>query len=237
MSESSYPSWLNELAVFDLETTGINVETDRIVTAHISRMTVAADVTQSFDWLANPGIPIPPQASAVHGITTEVAVRDGRSPREVVAEIVDTLRDAVSSQTPIVAFNAAYDLTLLDREARRHGVTPVEPLLVIDPLIIDRGVDRYRKGKRTLEVTCQHYGVDLFSAHEAAADAQAAGLLALKLFEAHPSLAELDSAALHQQQVDWARQQAESFQAWKRANGDPTFTTSGDWPIRELRLA
>ena len=63
---------------------------------------------------------------------------------------------------PLVVYNAPYDLSLLDRECRRHRVEPLGyPHPVIDPLVIDKAVDRYRKGKRTLVAAAERYGVDL----------------------------------------------------------------------------
>ena len=62
---------------------------------------------------------------------------------------------------PVVVYNAPYDLSLLDRECRRNGLEPIDaPGPVIDPLVIDKAVDSYRKGKRTLEVAAAHYRVD-----------------------------------------------------------------------------
>lgn len=61
--------------------------------------------------------------------------------------------------------NARYDLSLLDRECRRYAVESISELLgdapapVIDPLVIDKHVDKYRKGKRALHALCAHYGV------------------------------------------------------------------------------
>ena len=48
------------------------------------------------------------------------------------------------------------------------------PLRVLDPRVLDRHLDRYRKGRRTLTDLCAHYGVTLEGAHDAAADALAA---------------------------------------------------------------
>ncbi|HEU4849297.1 MAG TPA: hypothetical protein VFS93_02700, partial [Terrimesophilobacter sp.] len=60
--------WYGTLGVFDLETTGIDVRTSRIVSANVSVIDAAGAVIERTDWLADPGIEIPPQASAVHGI-------------------------------------------------------------------------------------------------------------------------------------------------------------------------
>ena len=91
---------------------------------------------------------------------------EGRPAAEVVREIVEKLAAEVARGVPVVAFNARYDLTMLDREARRHGIAPLtergHELLVIDPLIIDKQLDKYRKGKRTLTAVCEVYNVEAF---------------------------------------------------------------------------
>src|SRR5690606_9444921 len=98
----------------------------------------------------------------------------------------------------ITVFNAPYDLSLLHREALRHGLEPLAaPSPVIDPLVIDKAVDRYRRGKRTLEVSAEHYGVDLLDAHDAGADAIAAGRVAQAIVRRFASELPADADALH----------------------------------------
>lgn len=225
--------WASTVAVFDLETTGIDHETSRIVTAHVGLLGVDGAVLERREWLIDPGVEIPAGATAIHGITTERARAEGVDPSAAVAEIVEALRGHLAGGVPVVAYNAAYDLTILDREARRYGIEGVgTPAPIVDPYIIDKAVDRYRRGKRTLSVTAAHYGVTLDDAHDAGADAVAAGRVAQAIARAHPELAALPAAELHARQIEWSRQQAESYQSWRRANGDPEFTTSGEWPVR-----
>lgn len=226
-------SWYDRLGVFDLETTGIDVETSRIVSAHVGVIDSHGKSVEQFAWLADPGVEIPSQASAVHGITTERARAEGRPAAEVVAEIVTELRSLMQRGIPVTVFNAPYDLTLLDREARRHGVKPLEELFpVIDPLVIDKAVDRYRRGKRTLEAAALHYGVSLVDAHDAGADAVAAGRVAQAIARRFTRELPSDVASLHHAQVAWCSEQAESFQDYMRRTKDPAFTTSGSWPRR-----
>jgi DNA polymerase-3 subunit epsilon len=225
--------WHDELGVFDLETTGVDIETARIVSAHVGVLDAAGDVIERLDWLVDPGVPIPEGATAVHGITTERARADGRPPRDAVQEIVAALRTLLRRGIPIVAYNAPYDLSLLRREAVRHGVEPLnEPSPVVDPLVIDRAVDKYRRGKRTLAITADHYGVRLVGAHDAGADAVAAGRVAQAIARAYPTELGIDVEELHRLQVRWCREQAADFQAYIRRVKDPLFTTTGVWPCR-----
>jgi DNA polymerase-3 subunit epsilon len=233
MDLPSLAHWANTLAVFDLETTGIDVDICRIVTAHVGVIDADGEVIEQREWLVDPGVEIPTAASLIHGVTTEQARLEGQGAPSAAAEIIAALTDVASRGLPIVAYNAAYDLTVLEREAARYGLAPLaSPRPVIDPLVIDKAVDRYRRGKRTLTATAAHYGVALPNAHDAGADAVAAGRVAQAIARAFPELAAIAVADLHARQVDWCRQQAESYQEWRRANGEPEFTTSGAWPVR-----
>jgi DNA polymerase-3 subunit epsilon len=104
---------------------------------------------------------------------------------------------------------------------------------VIDPLVIDKAVDRFRKGKRTLEAAASVYGVVLDDAHDAGADAVAAGRVAQAMAQRYPDQLDVPTTALHDLQVGWCSTQAASFQEYMRRK-DPTFTTSGEWPHRSL---
>lgn len=233
MEHSPAACWADTLAVFDLETTGIDVDSCRIVTAHVGVIGPGGEVVEQRQWLVDPGIEIPTAATLIHGVTTERARLEGLAAVQAVAEIIDALRDAASRGLPIVAYNAAYDLSLLRYEAERYGHEPFRgPGWVIDPLVIDKAVDRFRRGKRTLTAACEHYGVELLAAHDAGADAIAAGRVAQAIARTFPEVAACALAELHARQVGWSREQAESYQDWRRRNGEPEFTTSGAWPLR-----
>lgn len=225
--------WFDELAVFDLETTGIDVRTSRIVTAHVGVIDASGTPVEATTWLADPGVEIPEGASAVHGISTEHARAHGRAAGEVVAEISEALRSLLEREIPVVVYNAPYDLSLLAHESRRWGVPVLlDPSPIIDPLVIDKAVDRYRKGKRTLVHAAEHYGVALTDAHDAGADAVAAGRLAQALGRTFADELGNDARALHALQIDWCRTQAESFQEYMRRVRDEGFTADGGWPVR-----
>nr|WP_156759790.1 exonuclease domain-containing protein [Microbacterium karelineae] len=223
------------VAVFDLETTGVDVANDRIVTACVGVLDETGEVIESHDWLADPGIEIPAAAAAVHGITTERARAEGRAARQVVGEIVEALGALFAAGIPVVAYNAPFDLSMLKNEAIRHGISPIaDPSPIVDPLVVDKRHDRYRRGKRTLDIVAAHYGVPLDDAHEASADAIAAGRVAIA--QARRYAAELPGsvAELHEAQVAWAAEQAESLSQYfvKIGKIAPGETIDGSWPIR-----
>lgn len=228
--------WDSRLAVFDLETTGVDTDTSRIVSACIAILEPDGSLAAQFNWLADPGVEIPEGASAVHGITTERAREDGRTAETVVGEITATIRTLLTLGVPLVVYNAPYDLSLLDRECRRHRVEPLGyPSPVIDPLVIDKAVDRFRKGKRTLVAAAERYGVNLDDAHDAAADAIAAGRVAQAIAREFPDDVDVSFADLHGRQQIWYAEQAASFQQYIReVKGDENYVAESAWPLRPL---
>lgn len=232
------------LLAFDIESTGVDTETARIVTACVALIDGSGvNPPDVMTWLVDPGVDIPAEATAIHGITTEQARTDGRPAGECVSEIASRL---FRSTAPIVAFNAVYDLTLLDREMRRHGIGVQIPdsLQVIDPFVLDKHLDRYRKGKRTLTAACEHYGVRIDGAHDASFDAIAAARVAWRIAQRHPHIAEMSLPELHEMQVGAKREQDASFAQYLRKQADRAKTAdeqldlyaradscSGHWPL------
>jgi DNA polymerase-3 subunit epsilon len=238
-------SWHTEpLLGFDLETTGINVETARIVTAAAIDWKPGDSLDTLPDrsrlWLANPGIPIPAEATKVHGVTNEQARANGRPASQVTDEIADVLAAALSTGIPVVAMNGRYDFTVLDRELRRYNLAPLQQRLggdttpgpVIDPYILDKQADKYRRGSRKLEALAVHYGVTLAAAHRADADALAAVEVAVAIGEKFPQL-QVHPEQLHVWQIRWAAEQAAGFQQHLRKT-DPYAVIDGDWPLIPL---
>ncbi|GHA04539.1 3'-5' exonuclease [Streptomyces echinoruber] len=226
------------LAAFDTETTGVDVESDRIVSAAVVVQEAPGIRPRVHRWLVHPGVPVPAAATAVHGLTEEHLRRNGRWPAPVMHEIAEELAEHAARGRPLVVMNAPFDLTLLDRELRRHRASPLDrwlraaSLRVLDPLVLDKHLDRYRKGRRTLADLCAHYGVPLEDAHDAAADAVAALELVRALGRRFASrLERLTPAELHSLQAGWHAAQARGLQAWfARTGADEQVDAS--WPLR-----
>ncbi|MFD5903393.1 3'-5' exonuclease [Streptomyces microflavus] len=225
------------LVGFDLETTGTDVETDRIVTAALVRLEPDGTVTEQRTWLLDPGVAIPEQASAIHGIGTDHARKHGARAASAVEEIAHAVAGVLRSGVPLVVMNARYDLSLLDRECGRYGLDSVDeriggvPSPVIDPLVIDKHVDKYRKGKRALQALCEHYGVTLSDAHDATADAVAAVRVVRQMGERHRPVSTLPPAELHVLQVRAAAEQSASLQAYLRRTANPAAVVEQAWPV------
>jgi DNA polymerase-3 subunit epsilon len=227
------PDWAKKLAVFDLETTGLVLDQARIVTACVTVIDEDGEIADDqLEWLANPGIPIPEVATAVHGIDNETAQRDGRPPKDVVAEVLAKLSSFFDAGIPVVAYNAPYDFTILHYEALRNGLTPIaNPSPVIDPLVIDKFLDRYRGGKRRLELTAAHYGVELTDAHNATADAVAAGRVAQAIARKFYKRLSIEATELHDLQVAWSKDLDLDFEKFMQGK-DPSFKTTLGWPLK-----
>jgi len=219
---------------FDTETTGLDVATDRIVTAAVV-LRVPGAGTDVRTWLLDAGVEIPAEATAIHGITTEHARAHGQVPAVALDQIASVLAAHVSRGVPVVAYNAAFDLSLLDAELRRHGLAtlperlgrPVAP--VLDPLVIDRWQDAAREGKRRLGDLCALYDVlSVGELHTADVDA----LVTLDVLHAEllrfPHLRAVALDALHAAQEGVYRDWAASVNEERRASG--ASAVSPAWP-------
>lgn len=227
------PPWAANIAVFDTETTGVDTDQARIVSANVSLLGPGGEVTERYDWLLDPGIEIPDRAAQVHGITTEVARASGTDAAVGVRQIVERIAEMFERGFALIVYNAPFDLSLLAAEAARHGVPwHGDPSPVLDPLILDKQLDRYRKGKRTLEAVAPHYGVHIGNAHDAGDDAIAAGRVLQKIAVKYADALPADLEELHRAQVEWAAAQAANFQEYMRRVRDPKFVADGRWPVR-----
>lgn len=230
------------VAAFDTETTGVDVESDRIVSAAIVALAADGTVLARESFLFDPQIEIPEEATAVHGITTAHAREYGHPPAEL-ATLADGLGYWLGRGVPIVTYNAPFDWTLLDREIRRHKIGGpkggwglwFEPRPIFDPLIIDKGADKFRKGSRRLGDVAAHYGVtadgDL---HGAEVDAILAGRLWLAMLDRIPNLRAFaeDPQRVHDALVIRAAEQAKSFAVYLRSKGEEPEPGREYWPLR-----
>ncbi|MGW2692409.1 exonuclease domain-containing protein [Streptomyces sp. NPDC001296] len=234
-------------SAWDTETTGPDPLNDRIVTAaFIVRGGGRPD--RHFSWLINPGIPIPPEATAVHGIDDAKAQAEGQDPKTALDEIATNLFRAAAWSMPVIAFNQSFDWSILHYDLKRHGLPTVEDRLaeyaadlhlpLIDPHVIDKQCDRYVRGSgmRKLKPTAARYGVELTDWHTAEADALAALLIAEAQFERFPHLNEMGPQQLFAAQRAWRAEQAADLQQYFRTapperGGDPNKVIDGSWPL------
>lgn len=207
---------------FDTETTGVKPAIDRIVTAACVEWRHGQ--TREQTWLADPGVPIPEPAQQVHGISTEYAREHGRPLEQVVTEVAQVLEACGQAQIPVVIYNASFDLPLLDHHLERLGLPimreRVEFLPIIDPLVLDRALDRYRKGKRTLGALAEFYqvrGED--NLHDALVDVRQTIAVLRALCAAYPQLEQMDLRQLQDYQRDQYREWAQHFNQYLLSKG------------------
>ncbi|MER6280281.1 exonuclease domain-containing protein [Streptomyces sp900105245] len=158
--------------MFDLETTGLDPDTDRIVEA----AWLLAD-HRALAWdsvLIDPGAPIPQDAYDIHGIDDTMARNDGVSPRDAIDELTGVLAKEITDGATLVIFNRTYDLPLLDAECRRHGLPTLadrlgRPARVVDPMRISQQT-RYHSDNHALTDLADLYSAGNLAAHSALGD-------------------------------------------------------------------
>ncbi|MBN1465476.1 3'-5' exonuclease [candidate division KSB1 bacterium] len=149
------------LVFFDLETTGLDLQMDRIVQFAFLRINL--DRSQD-EWkeMINPGIPIPPEAARVHHITDEM-VADKPFLKDFAPLIRDFLADCDLSGFNIIRF----DIPFLQAEMKRNGY----PLDLKGMKIVDAQVIYHKNEPRDLTAAYRFYcGGDHVEAHDAMGD-------------------------------------------------------------------
>ena len=131
-------TWLDQpLLALDSETTGMRPDFDRILTLCIGRSSKLGTWV-SRTWRINPGVPIPPESTAVHGIG-DADVTGWAQPFDALIEIGQWLDAAAANRRPLVLHHAPFDLSLIDAELRRHtGQGIPDGLIVLDTLCLFR---------------------------------------------------------------------------------------------------
>jgi len=166
-------SWQEiDIALLDVETTGRDASVDRVVEVGIV-VGRHGDVVARYNWLINPGIPIPAEVTAIHHITDEM-VADKPRFEAVASEIAQALRGCIPA-----AYNALFDRAFMMSEfARAKSDTTGVPALTrevewMDPLVWARDIQDGEKS-RSLGDVAARLGVKLDNAHRAQDDAEAA---------------------------------------------------------------
>ena len=152
------------LVFFDLETTGVQVGSDHIVEICLLKVAVDGRVS-TYVQRVNPGMPIPPQSTEIHGITDEM-VRDKPTFKELSAEIANFIGDS-----DLAGYNSnKFDIPLLVEEFLRVGIN----FDISNRKTIDVQNIFHKMEPRTLKAAYKFYcDKDLENAHSAEADTMA----------------------------------------------------------------
>lgn len=167
------------ICFFDLETTGIEVAKDRIVEISIYKV-FPNGTTESKTWLVNPTIPIPPQTTAVHGITNEKVANEPTF-KELASVIYTLMKDS-----DLGGFNSdRFDIPLLAEELLRAGVD----FDMKNRVSVDVQTIFHKKEERTLSAAYKFYcNQNLENAHSAEADTLATYEILKAQLDRYPDL-------------------------------------------------
>ncbi len=152
------------ICFFDLETTGVNIATDRIVEISILKVFPNGN-KESHTWRVNPEMPIPAATSAIHGITDEMVANDPTF-KELAPKVHALIKDS-----DLGGYNSnRFDIPLLAEELLRAEIDfDMKKAQSVDVQTIF-----HKKEKRTLEAAYKFYcDKDLTDAHSAEADTNA----------------------------------------------------------------
>ncbi|MCH5326084.1 MAG: 3'-5' exonuclease [Duncaniella sp.] len=164
---------------FDLETTGVDITRDRIVEISVIKVTPDGKEEERTRRV-NPGMPIPAEASAVHGITDEMVANEPQF-REIARSLANLMTGC-----DIAGFNSnRFDVPMLDQEFQRAGVKfDFSKVKFVDVQTIF-----HKKEQRTLAAAYRFYcGKELENAHSANADTRATYEVLKAQVERYPDL-------------------------------------------------
>jgi DNA polymerase-3 subunit epsilon len=211
-----------EVLGLDFETTGVDRFTDVPVSYALVSVVDGLAVC-SWSGLIDPGREIPPEATAVHGITSGDARAHGMPLAEALALVMDAVVCAGRRGVPVVGMRLDYDLTMLDIQGSRYWGRGLADRgwrgPVLDAGVLDRHFDGERPGRRTLSDLCAHYGIELEDAHDAWSDAVASVRVLFALADRYAALRETDLTRLHEAQIAWHRQWTQDCGQWRLAQG------------------
>jgi len=208
-------SWqTEEWRIYDFETTGPDPETAHVCQVGVVLMREGKALTRR-SLLCDPGIPIPPDATEIHGITDAMVV--GATPEH---ELLGRVAAWLSGARVIAHYNGLhYDSQILRRvlgeasEIRRSDCAEIDVLT----LVRSDKIGRFWKGngRHKLTAVADRFGIDAKGAHAAAVDCIATGQVLWHMIQKFPWVATLpDGPELSLLIAKMAEQQEVRFQDW-----------------------
>jgi DNA polymerase III epsilon subunit family exonuclease len=156
---------VREFVAFDLETTGLIAESDRVVEIGAVRFEASGRALARFERLVNPERPMSGAALAIHGIS-DAMLAGAPTARVVLPDFITFLGDPAT--TTLLAHNAAFDAGFLGRELARHG-SPPPAHVIIDTLALARRMIPQARNHR-LDTLARLLRLDPDRTHRALAD-------------------------------------------------------------------
>jgi len=178
--DGSIAWWSYPLVILDFETTGVDPLECAPVSVAAIRLEQGVE-RGAFYSLLRPGIPIPPGATEIHGITDEQC-----ADAPELVDVVPQLFELADGAAPCAYNGSTYDRLIFHRFIVGTDCPLFEPAQEwIDPLIMVRAIDRYVRGtgRHKLSATCERWGVPMLEgeAHNALGDVRAVGRLLTEL--------------------------------------------------------
>ncbi len=163
----------SEFVVFDIETTGLSFQNDRIT--EIGAVLVKrGEVLSVFNTFADPGAPIPEHITELTGITNEM-VQGAPSQEEAVRAFLDFAGDRV-----LIAHNAGFDTSFIRKVADDHGMAFENTYL--DTVALSRYVNADLKRHR-LDTLAEYFKLGEFNHHRASDDAEMLAMIFFKMVD------------------------------------------------------
>ncbi len=161
----------DEFVVFDIETTGLSFQNDRIT--EIGAVLVkGGEVLSRFNTFVDPGCPIPANITELTGITDDM-VKGAPSQEEAVRAFLDFAGDRV-----LIAHNAGFDTSFIRKAADDHGIS--FPNTYLDTVALSRYVNPDLK-KHKLDTLAEYFALGDFNHHRACDDAEMLALIFFKM--------------------------------------------------------
>jgi len=215
------------VATFDVETTGLGPKARIVQIAIVHSNLGKSNQEVVFSSLIDPGIPIPEDSSAIHGISDSDVEGKGNFTRHF-----PKIKAALEGRL-LAAYNLPFDWRMYNREVNRCELVGELPFFGICGLVLARGVDHGLRGRgvHSLESVCGRREME-FKAHCAESDALVTSRLLGRLLREAAN--EYGRFGTVRDYWSWQRRrgmdQEEDYRHYLRSKGK----TRGDWPWTDL---
>lgn len=164
-----------DYVIFDVETTGMKAEEGHGIVELAAQRVHDRQVVDVFDTIVNPGVNIDKEAEAVHGLSNEQVLKEGRLLLEVIPSFV-----LFSNGATLVAHNIGFDLSFINNHLKDLKLpTLTNPIL--DTLELARG--KVAVASYSLSYLARHFNIPQPKAHRALADVDVTRQLLFKLLD------------------------------------------------------
>lgn len=227
---------VNSFLCFDCETTGVDTDIDRIITASlVVRSKNEEDLVTAI--ILNPGVPIPEGATSIHGILDKDVIENGKDPFEELPFVYSMLQQAWEDRIPVVGSNLPYDFSILAAELDRYGLEPFKVTgPVLDTMVLHRMVSNQRKAN--MKAMTAYYGIVNKTAHNSTSDCIATLDILEKMIAGSAYLQETDLRDLYRDQRvshrNWAINMQSFFDSIGKSDQvNPFWPVDRKWEINE----